>query len=156
MWTTQRESGDWKWPINCRWPPMESDEHYGVTLAAIAAGAAPDNYAQTPAAQAGLTKIRRFLADHPPVDLHHKGMILWAASYVDQLVTDGQRKLWIDELLAVERPGGAGVSRRFIRGIVVTTKSKTSPRPTVMAQASSCMYCVAPGSLRIIRPSNGA
>ncbi|MBL8829641.1 MAG: squalene--hopene cyclase [Planctomycetaceae bacterium] len=106
MWTAQRESGDWKWPINCRWPPMESDEHYGVTLAAIAAGAAPDNYAQTPAAQAGLAKIRKFLADHPPVDLHHKGMILWAASYVDQLVTDGQRKLWIDELLAVERPGG--------------------------------------------------
>lgn len=42
MWTLQREAGDWKWPIRCRWPPMESDEHYGVTLAAIGAGAAPD------------------------------------------------------------------------------------------------------------------
>lgn len=106
MWTVQREAGDWKWPIGCRWPPMESDEHYGVTLAAIATGAAPDGYAQTPAAQAGLAKIRAFLKQHPPNDLHHKGMILWAASYVDNLITPVDRSKWIKELLAAERPGG--------------------------------------------------
>ena len=32
MWTAQRPEGDWKWPTRCGWPPMESDEHYGVTL----------------------------------------------------------------------------------------------------------------------------
>jgi squalene-hopene/tetraprenyl-beta-curcumene cyclase len=106
MWTTQRPEGDWKWPINCRWPPMESDEHYGVTLAAIAAGAAPDGYAQSPAAQAGLAKVRTFLKNHPPVDLHHKGMVLWASTYVDGLVSADERKKWIDELIAAERPGG--------------------------------------------------
>ena len=58
MWTVQLETGEWKWPTRCAWPPMESDEHYGVTLAAIGTGAAPDDYAKTPAAQAGLTKIR--------------------------------------------------------------------------------------------------
>src|SRR6185437_9293898 len=52
MWTVQRETGDWKWPTKCHWPPMESDTHYGATLAAIATGAAPDNYAKTPAAVA--------------------------------------------------------------------------------------------------------
>ena len=66
MWTVQRPAGDWKWPMRCRWPPMESDEHYGVTLAAIGTGAAPDGYAQTPAAQAGLAKIRTFLKNNPP------------------------------------------------------------------------------------------
>ena len=34
MWTVQRPEGDWNWPTGCRWPPMESDQHYGVTLAA--------------------------------------------------------------------------------------------------------------------------
>ena len=55
---------------------MESDEHYGVTLAAIGTGAAPDGYARTPAARAGLAKIRTFLEDNPPTDLHHKAMVL--------------------------------------------------------------------------------
>src|SRR5436190_819930 len=79
MWTVQRETGDWKWPTRCRWPPMESDEHYGVTLAAIGTGAAPDNYAKTSAAQVGLAKIRTFLKNNPAPDLHHKAMVLWAS-----------------------------------------------------------------------------
>src|SRR5262249_35255670 len=44
MWKVQRAAGDWAWPIRCGWPPMETDEHYGVTLAAIAAGSAPGDY----------------------------------------------------------------------------------------------------------------
>ncbi|MFH1922075.1 MAG: hypothetical protein ABIP48_19590 [Planctomycetota bacterium] len=32
MWTLQREDGAWNWP-KCNWPPMESDEHYGVLSA---------------------------------------------------------------------------------------------------------------------------
>jgi squalene-hopene/tetraprenyl-beta-curcumene cyclase len=106
MWTTQREAGDWKWPTGCRWPPMESDQAYGVTLAAIAAGAAPEGYARTPAAQAGLTKIRAFLNKHPPLNLHQKGMVLWASTCVDGMVSAEERKAWIKELLAAERPDG--------------------------------------------------
>jgi squalene-hopene/tetraprenyl-beta-curcumene cyclase len=63
MWTLQLETGQWKWPTRCGWPPMESDEHYGVTLAAIGAGAAPDDYAKTPAAQAGENSV---LKNNPP------------------------------------------------------------------------------------------
>jgi squalene-hopene/tetraprenyl-beta-curcumene cyclase len=106
MWTVQRPQGDWTWPIRCRWPPMESDEHYGVTLAAIGTGAAPEGYAQTPPAQAGLAKIRNFLKNNPPKDLHHKAMVLWAATYVDGLMTADERKACISELLAVQRPDG--------------------------------------------------
>ena len=39
MWTIQKEDGGFSW-LKCDWPPMESDDHYGVTLAAIAVGAA--------------------------------------------------------------------------------------------------------------------
>jgi squalene-hopene/tetraprenyl-beta-curcumene cyclase len=106
MWTVQRPAGDWTWPIRCRWPPMESDEHYGVTLAAIGTGAAPDGYAQTPAAQAGLAKIRTFLKNNPPKDLHHQAMVLWASTYVDGLMTAEQRKACTSDLLAAQRPDG--------------------------------------------------
>jgi squalene-hopene/tetraprenyl-beta-curcumene cyclase len=106
MWTVQRPEGDWTWPIRCRWPPMESDEHYGVTLAAIGTGAAPDGYAQSPAAQAGLAKIRTWLKNHPPKDLHHKAMVLWASTSVEGLMTAAEQQAAIGELLAAQRPDG--------------------------------------------------
>lgn len=106
MWTVQRPEGDWKWPIRCRWPPMESDEHYGVTLAAIGTGAAPDGYAQTPQAQAGLAKIRAYLKENPPKSLHHKAMVLWASTNVAGLMTADEQKACISELLAAQRPDG--------------------------------------------------
>ncbi len=114
MWTLQREEGDWKWPTGCRWPPMEADEHYGVTLAAIAAGAAPGEYAKTDAAQAGLARIRAYLKNHPPANLHHKAMVLWASTCVDGLMTADEQRACIRELIAAELPaGGWAFSRLF-------------------------------------------
>src|SRR5262249_46838693 len=106
MWTVQRPEGYWKWPTRCGWPPMESDEHYGATLAAIDAGTAPDEYAQTPAAQAGLAKIRAFLANNPPTSLHHKAMVLWASTCIDELMTASQQQECIQELRKAERSAG--------------------------------------------------
>lgn len=106
MWSAQRDDGAWPWPTGCRWPPMESDEHYGVTLAAIGVGAAPDGYAETPAAQTGLAKIRSYLKNNPPTDLHHRGMVMWASTYVDGLMTADERKTCIDDLIAAQRPDG--------------------------------------------------
>jgi squalene-hopene/tetraprenyl-beta-curcumene cyclase len=114
MWTVQRKTGDWAWPTRCGWPPMEADTHYGVTLAAIGVGAAPDDYAKTPAAQAGLAKIREFLKNNPVANLHHKGMVLWASTYIDGLLTAEEQKTYVKELLAAERPnGGWAFSRLF-------------------------------------------
>ena len=42
-WKIQRDDGSWDW-LKCGWGPFESDDHYGVTLAAIAASKAPGNY----------------------------------------------------------------------------------------------------------------
>src|SRR5262245_39284203 len=52
MWKTQRPDGGWTW-LKCNWPPMENDDHYGVTLAALAVGVAPEGYAQTDVAKKG-------------------------------------------------------------------------------------------------------
>ena len=46
IWDFQREDGGWSWFINGK-PPSETDEHYGVTTAAIGVGIAPDQYADT-------------------------------------------------------------------------------------------------------------
>jgi squalene-hopene/tetraprenyl-beta-curcumene cyclase len=105
MWTVQQEDGGFRW-LKCNWPPMESDDHYGATLAAIAAGIAPEDYRQTPAAETGLEKIRGYLTANPPPMLHHKAMVLWASTLVDGLMSPQQKKECIDELVRLQRPDG--------------------------------------------------
>jgi squalene-hopene/tetraprenyl-beta-curcumene cyclase len=105
MWEDQREDGGWEW-LKCGWPPMESDDHYGVTLAAIAVGAAPDNYAQSEAAQKGLAKIREYLKNNPPATLHHRAMLLWASQTIDGIARVEQNCATIAELLALQLPDG--------------------------------------------------
>ena len=63
MWMLQRADGGWEWPFRDT-PPLKLNEHYGVTLAAIGAGMAPDDYANTPAAKAGDRKSTRLNSSH--------------------------------------------------------------------------------------------
>jgi squalene-hopene/tetraprenyl-beta-curcumene cyclase len=105
MWSLQRDDGGWQWPFRDT-PPIKSDEHYGVTLAALAAGIAPEEYAQDPAAQRGLAGIRKFLLAHPPTSLHQRVMLLWAGQYVEGLISESERKLAIADLAAAQRPDG--------------------------------------------------
>ena len=105
MWTIQQESGGWNW-LKCGWPPMESDDHYGVILAAIAVGVRADRYADTPAAQQGLTGIRRYLKNNPPPTIHHRAMLLWASSYVPDLQTDAEKAATVTQLLSLQKPDG--------------------------------------------------
>jgi squalene-hopene/tetraprenyl-beta-curcumene cyclase len=110
MWTLQRDDGGWTW-LKCDWPPMESDDHFGVSFAAIGAGVAPEGYASTPAAKAGLDKIRAYYRENPPPTLHHKAMMLWAASYVPDLLSETQRQACISELRALQHEdGGWGIA----------------------------------------------
>lgn len=105
MWTVQREDGGWSW-LKCGWPPMESDDHYGVTLAAIAVGVAPENYAKSTAAQQGLEKIRKYLMQNPPPTVHHQAMLLWASSYLDGLISEEEQNSSIQEMLALQKQDG--------------------------------------------------
>ncbi len=110
MWASQQKDGGWNW-LKCDWPPMESDDHYGVTLAAIAVGVAPDDYAETPAAQKGLAGIRRYLRDNPPPTLHHRAMLLWASSYLSDIQTDKEMTATVAELLSLQKlDGGWGLA----------------------------------------------
>ncbi len=105
MWEFQREDGGWKW-LNENEPPSEIEEHYGVTMAAIGVGAAPDQYAETPAARAGLDKIRRYLENNPPANVHNRAMKMLASLVVDGIMADDERGEVVKELLALQRSDG--------------------------------------------------
>lgn len=115
MWTLQRDDGGWDW-LNCGWPPMEHDDHYGVTLAAIGVGSAPDDYAKTSAAQKGLDGIRRYLRENPPPSLHHEAMLLWAAASVDGILTGVEKHQTLERLMAAKRIDGGWAVGQLLDG----------------------------------------
>ncbi len=105
MWTVQKEHGGFDW-LKCGWPPMESDDDYGASIALIAVHAAPDGYLKTPAAQQGLRKLRDYLRNNPPPTLHHKAMLLWADSFGAKSLKPDERDAAIQELLKRQQPDG--------------------------------------------------
>lgn len=105
MWTLQRPDGGWSW-LKCDWPPMESDDHYGATLAAIAVGVAPEDYARTPVAQAGLNKIAEYLKANPAPTVHHQAMLLWASVYSEKLLSKVERDAIIAKVWSLQREDG--------------------------------------------------
>lgn len=105
VWTLQQEDGAWDW-LKCDWPPLESDDYYGAVFVTLGVGLAPDGYADTPAAKAGMEKVRRYLKETPPPSLHHSVMLLWASLKTPGLMTPDDREETIRELLARQRPNG--------------------------------------------------
>ena len=142
MWTVQRADGSWKW-LNCDYPPMESDDHYGVTIAAIGVGVAPDGYAQSAGAREGLAKVKSYLRANPGEHLHQRAMVLWASTYLPdlELMTGAERTKCIDELLSLQHPDGGWSAATLGGGNVPTIRPRTPPPAMGTARASSFMCC---------------
>jgi squalene-hopene/tetraprenyl-beta-curcumene cyclase len=105
MWKRQRDDGGWEWPFRDT-PPLKVREHYAATLAAVAAGMAPDGYAETEPARRGLAALRGYLETHPAETLHEEAMLVWASSVVAELASDELRRQSLDRLVAAQRPDG--------------------------------------------------
>jgi len=105
IWTAQREDGGWKW-LDENEPPSEIDDHYGVTMAAIGVGVAPDNYSEMPAAKKGLEKIRQYFRNNPPANMHHRAMKMLASLHVDGIITNAKRQEVIKDLFALQKQDG--------------------------------------------------
>jgi squalene-hopene/tetraprenyl-beta-curcumene cyclase len=105
MWTLQKPDGGIAW-LKCGWPPLEHDDYYGAIVAALGTGFAPDGYARTPAAKAGLAGLRTFFSKNPAPDLHHQTMLLWAATRLEGLMTAQDRSTTIARLRELQRPDG--------------------------------------------------
>jgi|TARA_B100000959_G_scaffold285821_1_gene361902 squalene-hopene/tetraprenyl-beta-curcumene cyclase len=110
IWSQQAESGVWERWAKCNWGPYESDDHFGVSLVALAMGVATgDEYQKSPAAMEGDRRLKKFLREHPPVSLHQKGMLLWVAGYRDDLADNKTVQQWQKELFAAQKENGAWV-----------------------------------------------
>jgi squalene-hopene/tetraprenyl-beta-curcumene cyclase len=105
MWTLQRPGGAWNW-LKCDWPPYEHDDYYGAVFAAVGVGNAPDDYAHSESARSGLEKLRKYLQDNPPPDLHHETFLLWASLKLDGLMTPDARARTISQLRSLQHPDG--------------------------------------------------
>jgi len=105
LWTVQRADGGWRWP-HCDYAPLEIDDHYDATLAALTVGLAPSKYAQTPQAQTGSEKLRVYLKNNPPKSLHHRAMIAWCSIRVEGIATQTERDQALDDLLALQLDDG--------------------------------------------------
>ena len=112
MWAEQHASGDtagaWSW-LNFDLSPWESsdDQYYGAALAALAVGVAPDGYQSHPDIQDHLRLLRDYLVrDYPAQTLHHRLILLWAASKLPGLVDAAQRQSLVGEVLRRQNADG--------------------------------------------------
>ena len=105
MWEFQQKDGSWAWNSH-RLPPQEYDDYYGAVYAALGVGHAPENYAQSDAARAGLARLKAYFQKNPPPNLHHKTMLLWASSKLDGLMTLAEREKTVKQLRALQRKDG--------------------------------------------------
>jgi squalene-hopene/tetraprenyl-beta-curcumene cyclase len=105
MWELQQNDGSWTWN-KTGLAPLEHDDYYGAVYAAVGVGHAPQAYAQSKVAKAGVARLTSYLRKHPPPDLHHKTWLLWASLKLDGLMTAAERKRTIKDLLALQRDDG--------------------------------------------------
>lgn len=113
MWEVQREDGSWRWP-HCDYAPMEIDDHFGVTLAALTVGIAPSSYSETERATQGIAKIREYFGENPPKSLHHRAMLAWSSLRLEGIATAEERAATLKELLDAQLQDGGWSTSSFL------------------------------------------
>lgn len=106
LWKTQDPKGHWpKW-LKCNWGPYESDDHFGPSLVAVAAGLLPDEYRKQSQAAAGIERLRKYLKQTIPTNAHQKAMLLWANANMNDLIDESLQKQWIEDILELQHEDG--------------------------------------------------
>jgi squalene-hopene/tetraprenyl-beta-curcumene cyclase len=105
LWTVQASDGAWTYP-NIFYSPPLGDSYYGAVMVALGVGVAPDHYADTDAARAGMAKLRHFLQTRPAPILHHRTMLLWASARTPGLMTKAEQDDTVRALLRLQRADG--------------------------------------------------
>ena len=113
MWTVQRKDGGWNWP-HCDYAPMEIDDHYGVTIAALTTGIAAEGYSKSTQAMAGLDRLREYFKNNPPKSLHHRAMLAWCSVRIDGIATEEQRQQTLHELFSLQLADGGWSTSGFL------------------------------------------
>src|SRR5262249_21755744 len=105
MLRVQQQDGSWAWKRG-QWPPLQHDDYYGATIAALGLGAAPAEYRKSPEARVAIEKLRQYFKDNRSPNLHHSLMLLWAAGYFPELMAQPERTALIGKVMSLQKPDG--------------------------------------------------
>ena len=112
MWSHQMKTGEragaWQW-FNFGNEPWEApdSEYWGATLAAVAAGDAPEGYLGTPQIQADLGLLKAYLRkDEETKSLFNRLNLLWASTKVPGIISAEHRATIVSDALAVQQADG--------------------------------------------------
>ncbi|MDB4912829.1 MAG: hypothetical protein JWM95_473 [Gemmatimonadetes bacterium] len=112
MWALQFRSGDisgaWAW-LNFHLAPWESDDatFFGATLAAVAVGTAPEEYAARPELEPRLKLLREYLRRQASTQgLYNRASLLWASSRLPGLLSAGERTAIVEALFSAQHADG--------------------------------------------------
>jgi squalene-hopene/tetraprenyl-beta-curcumene cyclase len=112
MWelqqTTGEHSGSWPW-LQFDQEPWEANDsaYYGATLAAMAVGVAPGNYASTPEIQDNLARLREYLnREGAAQSTINRVFLLWASTRMPGILSPEQQKAIINEALSKQQADG--------------------------------------------------
>jgi squalene-hopene/tetraprenyl-beta-curcumene cyclase len=104
MLTHQREDGGWNGIGGAERTFI--NEYEETLLGAMGIAVAPEAYAKTEAAAKALDRVRAYVKAHEAITPYQKGLLLWAASHIDGLMTDTERKAAAETLLALQHADG--------------------------------------------------
>ena len=112
MWDLQQKTGDkkgsWAW-LQFDLEPWEASDsgYYGATLAVMAVGTAPENYASTPGIQQNLALLREYLnresASQPTIN---RIFLLWASTKWPGLLRPEEQQAIVHEILSRQQADG--------------------------------------------------
>ncbi len=112
MWALQQKTGEaagaWHW-LRFGLEPWEANDsaYFGATLAAIAVGAAPENYASTPEIQKNMTLLRGYLnREYSEQSSINRVGLLWASAKLPGLISQQRKQEIINDVLRQQRSDG--------------------------------------------------
>jgi squalene-hopene/tetraprenyl-beta-curcumene cyclase len=112
MWALQLKDGDqrgsWTW-LNFHNEPWEADDSafWGASLAALAAGWAPESYRQSAEVQQNLALLAGYFErEQATRSTLHRSVALWASGKLPQLLKPEQRAAMVDDIVGKQLPDG--------------------------------------------------
>lgn len=112
MWALQQTAGDkkgaWSW-LQFDLEPWEASDsvYYGATLAAIAVGTAPGNYASSAEIENNLTLLREYLKrESAAQSTISRVFLLWASTKLPGLLTPEGQQAIIAEIMSKQQADG--------------------------------------------------
>ena len=112
MLSLQHEDGSWG-NAHC-WPPFESSNYHGATVAALAVATAPGFLKEANETErAAIEKLRRYLQEKTPPHDYARLLLLWASTRMEGLIDAAQRDALVAMALAHQQSDGGWSIRHF-------------------------------------------